>query len=519
MNFGNQGGGNSTPNLPQSRPGTPQRINSRWGPIPTPAPRPPARPVLSEPATPQTLRTIRTQAAKYKPSTPQNASYNHVLGMQKFLNSRGYHVTLDGILGPQTRSAVRALHSGISAGSWSQAFHHAGPGAGHQPARAGGGSGPPPVRGGGGGGGGNRGGGRGPARGSGGGGGRRGGGGNPLGNLNSQGAKIAASLTNEQFGPVLADLHRQAALGDLQAQQNLKDISAWYGQAGDQAKAAAAANAALDAQQTASFATQTNNLAASFGGSANPGAGEMQSAAAVEQGLLNQGATDNQSFDNNMQTMISATQADQLARQKALDEQNNAAIQAKLDQAEGQRAASLVTNRFNTMNQLTQREAALQNMQILAKKAGLDRALERQQINAARIGNQGSRIQNRANLLTVKQMIKQSHGGATASNWKQADKVGMENVFRSQLLGGNGGLRVSPLQAIQAINAGLYRMGFNTAKNKTAAAWAESLWSTFYNQSNTRNNPWRGWTWRNGYLYDPQGSRVYTFHYTGANHH
>src|SRR4051812_32590661 len=66
-----------------------------------------AHPAPKRPPGPHPEITQNTQGFKNVTS-----GKDHVMRMQKFLNAQGYHVSVDGVMGPQTRAAVADWHTG-----------------------------------------------------------------------------------------------------------------------------------------------------------------------------------------------------------------------------------------------------------------------------------------------------------------------------------------------------------------------------------------------------------------------
>lgn len=292
----------------------------------------------------------------------------HVKAMQQFLVNHGFQIAVDGVLGPETKSAAAAFrtHGGIGvAPSWN-AQHGLDPSKtgltpeartqqtklntppsppAKVPARVPTSAGAPdPIS-------------------------------ALLASMLGQGGNVGQMLDPNAQGTAAAapdqsaiqSLLAQIALDPKQEAQNQYDISSWYGlnpkdpnyalsvlgrlgqaRAGD---AGVASDAASNVSDIASA------LAGSIGGSANGGAGALAAAGANDAGMMNALGKANTDYADNMNPLLAAEARGMMMKDKAANSQALMDLQAKLAAARGQstadsaaaRAAAIAAN--NSLDQ------------------------------------------------------------------------------------------------------------------------------------------------------------------------
>ena len=147
---------------------------------------------------------------------------------------------------------------------------------------------------------------------------------------------MAAKMAALQFAPQIATTKADIAQGNVQAAQDLHDISQWYGAANAQSQQGQAASQAQAQQGAQSDQNTTSALLAAIGGGANAGAGQVAAAGQSASALQNALATIGGQGAANMSTAISGASAGASAAQQALNNQAATALQQQLTSLQGQ---------------------------------------------------------------------------------------------------------------------------------------------------------------------------------------
>jgi hypothetical protein len=411
--------------------------------------------------------------------------------LQQRLRRQGYNVAVDGIMGPQTRAALKASRSGVKAHAFNRRGIRPGgsSGSGTGVVRRGGGSG-----GGGGGGGGSRGGGGGGGRGGGGGGrGRR----NP-GPQAINANKYAQASTNLQFNGLLNELARQQDELHGQTLQNQADITSWFNQVADAAAQSAQSNDQASqhmmAQQGGDFAGLLQALGGSASGAAGASLGNFQQA--LSAGLAGIGAAQH-NFDTTRQTQVGQGAAQAHLTQQRGSDQALADLAAKIAQTKADKGQALVKNRFDAGQLRLQQLAAIQNMAIAGQTFNLDKQLKQGQIVNQNIANQALGNQ------LAQQLKNKGHGFKTLT---AGDRAKLGEGANSVMYGANMGTGKNPRTAwVQAANV-LKSLGYDVKNSPAARRWLSSLWMNYVSDYNNdhgkkykpagNGTPWPDSEWR-----------------------
>ena len=431
------------------------------------------------------LRPFRS-SSKSKPSGSGGLTTRQ---LQQRLRRHGYNVAVDGIMGPQTRAALKASRNGVKA----KAFNGRGirpggsSGSGTGVTRRGGGSG-----GGGGGGGGSR-----------GGGGGGGGGGGSRGRTNPgpqaiNANKYAQASTNLQFNGLLNELARQQDELHGQTLQNQADITSWFNQVADAAAHSAQSNDQASQQmmqrQGGDFAGLLQALGGSASGAAGASLGNFQQA--LSAGLAGIGAAQH-NFDTTRQTQVGQESAQAHLTQQRGSDQALADLAAKIAQTKADKGQALVKNRFDAGQLRLQQMAAIQNMAIAGQTFNLDKQLKQGQIQNQNIANQALGHQ------LAQQLKNKGHGFKTLT---AGDRAKLGEGANSVMYGANMGTGKNPRTAwVHAANV-LSSLGYDVKNSPAARRWLSSLWMNYvsdYNNDHSKKykpagngTPWPDSEWR-----------------------
>ena len=178
--------------------------------------------------------------------------------------------------------------------------------------------------------------------------------------------KMADAMANEQFQPQINDAQLTVNRDPAQAAQNEKDVQDWYNQVlAAQGNAANADTAATNAG-VGSINDATKALVASLGGSANQGAGEAAAAGQNGASTLQAIGNSQSGLDQELAPILAAQAAQQKTNQANIDQTKQANDQQMLSDLQGQRGNAETTAQMQLMsanNSLDQaRNAALMNI-------------------------------------------------------------------------------------------------------------------------------------------------------------
>lgn len=153
----------------------------------------------------------------------------------------------------------------------------------------------------------------------------------------------ANAIAGEQFDPQIASAQLALKRDPIQALQDAKDISSWYGQVLDSLNTAAGRDTAATTSGVGSIDDATKALVSSLGGSANAGAGSVAAAGQNASGTLQALGAAQDNYNADLAPIFKNEQADQSLNQHNKDiaqQQNDAVALASL---QGQRGSALTT--------------------------------------------------------------------------------------------------------------------------------------------------------------------------------
>lgn len=324
---------------------------------------------------------------------------DEVRSLQQYLHSHGYNIAVDGLMGPITQAALADFKSGRNAKAFNASLlaHDAASHAASHPAGSGsGGTGDP-------------------SSGLGAGGGT--GGADPFGAIITgllKGANVgtmmdpamAENITASTYDPQIQAAKDAITRQGLQRDMNLTDLSNWYGlnpndpsfklsvlgmlakaRAADSAESTAASGATSDAARA---------IAASLGGSANPGSAGVLSEGANQADLMSALGKNVADYQDILAPLLQAEGATQISNERARQDNIGADNQAKLLQLLGEKGAMAGDNLLKITeanNQLAQQRygnrAGLMSTLAAMQTAGLDtnykqlrNALEQKKVDA-----------------------------------------------------------------------------------------------------------------------------------------
>lgn len=330
-----------------------------------------------------------------------------IMRMQRFLNSRGYHVSVDGVVGPQTKAAVKDWHTGPKHRPLLNKHNEATKIVldGKNPPK-----GPKAPKGRVGGAGGGRGGGTtaSPAKAP------------PGGGFQTiDPAAYAASAANEAYNPIIAELLNQQKQTQAQGGQNIADISSWFGQLENTRQRSAAGDQAALAEAVANNQKDISGIAGLFGQS---GGHDLANTAANNlAGIRAQGKATTD-FDSHMAAVLAAQGVDaRIAAQHA----TSATLQelgGKIVAQRGAKGQAYQRALQEGRGQKLQQQAAIQNMQLAelmapvqlaTAKANLASTKTQSQlaIKQAEIAGKQAALQDKVTQAQLAQFKKSQQGG------------------------------------------------------------------------------------------------------------
>jgi hypothetical protein len=297
----------------------------------------------------------------------------NVRTLQQFLQSKGYHVSVDGVRGPQTEAAMAAYHQGISPKAWNQRSVHAGAKPNSRTGSSRSNAGRAPIT-------------------------RTnplGGGVGSVGAPNPQAApgapttaqltaaQQAAAMAEAEYGPQIAEVLRQQEAARTATAAQVAGLKQSYGDIGTTATNIGAQTAESDQGLIAGQNQENQNMLGLFGGAgANPGAGEAAAFADINNAFLAGNAQADQSYTKNLVPII-ATQGQEA--QTSAQNAGNAQIAdlaGAIAQLRGQQGAAVT----KYTQDLTQQEAdnARQDQALALAKALAPSQIATARANATR---------------------------------------------------------------------------------------------------------------------------------------
>lgn len=285
----------------------------------------------------------------------------HVRKTQQFLNDVGYHVSVDGVLGPQTRAAIADWHTGPKHRPMLQKHKDATKTVldGRNPPKP---KSTPAPKGGGGGGGG-----RGktasaPA---------------PAPVADQQiidPVAYARAAAQEAYGPVIADLLNQQTQTKAQGTQNQADITSWFGQLEGTRKRSAGADAAALAKAVQTNQQDVAGIEGLFGQS---GGHDLAGVAANNLANIRATGQSTSDFNSHMAAVLQAQGVDaHLASQRGTAA-SLADIAAKLTAQKSAKGSAYQKALQDAYGTRLQQQAAIQNMDLARQMAPVQLATAR----------------------------------------------------------------------------------------------------------------------------------------------
>lgn len=220
--------------------------------------------------------------------------------------------------------------------------------------------------------------------------------------------KTAQDIAGAQFDPQIAAEQLAVNEDPLQAAQNLKDITSWYGQVGKAQQLAATHEHAMTAAGTGSIGDAAAALLSSVGGSANQGAHDVADAGQNAQGTVAAIGAATDQFNQEIAPLLAAEGAGQKVNQSRLDAKQlladrtqltslqsakGQAAQAALAQIEGEnntlaQARAQMADQILGQNNATRQQGfanrmSLTNAQIAAEMSGLKLANDQAKLGKA----------------------------------------------------------------------------------------------------------------------------------------
>jgi hypothetical protein len=178
--------------------------------------------------------------------------------------------------------------------------------------------------------------------------------------LNSMTAPLSLTgdqLAAAQYDPIISGLQTQQQVQGRQAAQNMADIQNWYGQVVKAAQSAQSADAAAGAALPGAIENISKDLAASIGGSANPGAGSVLASGTNDAAFAQSINASQSKYDNLIPALLQEDQAATSQREQGMNQQAALALAMQLAQAQGQKAALALTTNQSIEQQNKQLEA------------------------------------------------------------------------------------------------------------------------------------------------------------------
>ena len=267
--------------------------------------------------------------------------------------------------------------------------------------------------------------------------------------LGGTGAKVgtiiprseAAKMAALQFAPQISSTKAQIAQGNVQAAQDLHDISNWYGQATAQSNAGQAASGAQARQGASSDQNTTSALLAAIGGGANAGAGQVAAAGQSSSALQNALATIAGQGASSMSTALAGASAGASSAQQALNDQANTALQQQLTSLQGQQGDA----QASALMQIIQANNATLQQRFSNKLASLS-ADESAAMLPGQLGLQHQQLQQ------ARAATKADQGSTSGHiDWKNLDAATQTKLAQSWMVGSKGGSSVYvPMAVAQA---------------------------------------------------------------------
>jgi len=311
--------------------------------------------------------------------------------IQHYLAAHGYKITVDGIMGPQTKAAMAAFQKGVSAKDWNknkiQSGGKSGPGSlgsrfisqtksviKNAPPKL-----PKP---------------------------KLGAGGPNMAGLAAIGANIgldtpesaAGSLADLQYGSAVRDAQSQLDKAPAQGAQNQHDIGHWYDQVLASQATAGTRDAEIGKASTASVGDAVASIIASLGGSANEGSAAVGQAGVDNAGMMAALGSSQDRYNQDMRPLLNAESAG--ARTSETVRQGNLVrdLHAQLTDAQDKRGSAQVQALMdirNSNNQLAQtrfgNQMTLEQMRAAQRVAGVKVASTKSGFN-----NTDPRVKNAA---------------------------------------------------------------------------------------------------------------------------
>jgi hypothetical protein len=230
----------------------------------------------------------------------------------------------------------------------------------------------------------------------------------PLSRLKSLGtpAEIAKHAADLKYGAELSGLNRDITRGREQGQQNLADLSSWFGQIRGHLDTATAEDAAAGERNISAQGDADRAIVASLGGAANPASADISHEAENSTALMRMLSEAQGNYDRSAQTQLGAEAVSARTKQSNLDQQRAADLVGKLRDLQGEKGAYQATTQdearqqglSNEMNlrqfnetlrgNKFQRESAVPGLRIAAGMAGLNADALKANIQQTRAGTQ-----------------------------------------------------------------------------------------------------------------------------------
>jgi len=264
---------------------------------------------------------------------------------------------------------------------------------------------------------------------------------------------VAKAMAQEQFQPQINEQQLQVNQDPVQAAQNEKDVADWYSQVLGAQKGAGQADTAATNQGVDATNAATKALVASLGGSANQGSGDVAAAGQNAANTLQAIGNSQAGLDNELAPILSA----QAAQQK----QN----QANIDTAKAEQDRQALQN---LQGQEGNAETGAQ-MQLQSANNSLDSARNQALMNILQYNNSlgQQKFQNQLGMLTS-QIAAAMNGVTMAKDQAEANYYNAHgNLYNSEAHGGGGpGRSASQLNDIStSILGNLISRGLITGGN------------------------------------------------------
>lgn len=335
------------------------------------------------------------------PSMARNrATPVNVRAMQQFLRAKGYNIAVDGIMGPQTKSAAEDWRGPRKPGVWSSRIKMDDPNRTNKPANATnhrnqpadspnnnyrpknaepkGARTLPKVK----------------------------GLGNAILNNNAVNPSVyARAMVDSKYGPILGELMREENLIRESGQNALTDIRNWYSNIGMNMRERAQANQVNDARVQRGIDSVLPGFASALGlDNQSAAMGDLATGADIESDYHREIAASQQAFDRSLQGVTQLAGAQALVNTREDFEEDIEGIQGARRDALGARGNEYITAeqdaRVLNLN-MQQQQAELASMQardrmaqvqamLAAQTAPFDSAIKEQQLMQMILGNQAT---------------------------------------------------------------------------------------------------------------------------------